>query len=468
MAAATAAAVALLASAAQAQDSGPSEAQGSSKGPGDEPKPLPLAELTRLAAESYPSLRAARHAIDAAQAKLDEAKVSPFFQFEATAGATIAPSASGTPIYSQDSQLPLSNEWRPIFRVGVEGALPLYTFGKLRGAWHAAEAGVRAAEERPDQARAELERNVRRAYFALQMALDLQQMIREGRGKLDQAIDQLDKRLEQDDTGVDPMDRYRLQAASAEVDARGSEATRLERSSRAALRTLTGLGEVRVPVCPIEPVSVELRPARHYVDLAADHRPELVRLQAAIRARQAQVQVQRGQYYPDLALAMRASYSYGPGITDQENPFIQDNANFQSLGAGLVARWSLDFWGNVHRVRRAEAQLAELRAKADEARRGVRLEVQTTYEKAKDARRRERAWDRGEQKTRQWFVAAAQAYQIGTLEPKELIDAIKTYFTNRFEHLKAIRDFNTAIAELERVTGSNLIPAGQWEDCEPR
>ncbi|MAC29460.1 MAG: hypothetical protein CMH59_23760, partial [Myxococcales bacterium] len=84
-----------------------------------------------------------------------------------------------------------------------------------------------------------------------------------------------------------------------------------------------------------------------------------------------------------------------------------------------------------------------------------------------DALRREEAWQRGRRQGRAWFVSAAQAYDLGTLEPKDLIDALKAYFTARFSHLQAVRDVNTAAAELERVTGEALLPADGWEPpCE--
>jgi outer membrane protein TolC len=84
-----------------------------------------------------------------------------------------------------------------------------------------------------------------------------------------------------------------------------------------------------------------------------------------------------------------------------------------------------------------------------------------------DARRREEAWSDGERQTRSWFVAAAQAYQIGTIGPKELVDAVKAYFTARFNHLEAIRAYNTSLAELERAIGSPLLSSDAWaQRCE--
>ncbi len=454
--------------------------EASEPGPGTEASPLEaeaepepeaaiydLAALTYAARENYPRLRAARHKVVAAEAQLDEALVSPFFQFYGTAAITVAPEARGTPIFSPDSQLPLSNPWRPVVVVGASGVLPIYTFGKIDALHDAARAGVRAASRDRQVALDRVEFDVRRAYYGLQLSLDLQQMLDEGAAKMREAEEQLIEMLESGDDGVSDMDRYRLSTARATMIARHSQAHRLEQTTRHALTTLTGVEEFEVPECPLSPLEFEARPLPFYQAAAEGSRPELEMLQAGIDAREANVDATRARYYPDLAITAAASYSYGPGISDQSNPFIIDQANFASLGAGLVARWSFDVWGNYHRVRRAEAELAELNALTEEAQRGVGLEVANAWEGLADARRREQAWAEGHRQARRWFISAGSAYSVGTAEPRDLIDAAGAYFQARTEHVSSINDVNAAIADLQRSTGTQLLPAGGWEvRCE--
>jgi outer membrane protein TolC len=130
-------------------------------------------------------------------------------------------------------------------------------------------------------------------------------------------------------------------------------------------------------------------------------------------------------------------------------------------------RWSLDFVGNTYRVRRARAQLEETEARRDEAQLGMQIEVDVAREALRDAMRREEAWGRGERDTRAWLVSAAQAYDIGAVEPKDLVDALRAYFEARFSHLQAIYDVNVGAAELSRVTGGTVAPMDGWEaPCE--
>lgn len=427
-----------------------------------EPNRLSLSALIEEAEQTYPSLTACQHAIEAAEAQLGTATVSPFFQGQGTFSFTMAPGARGTAVFSDSTQEAFGNGWGPVYRVGVEGIIPLFTFGKLRHARRAARAGISAAEFGFEQARSELRYNVRRAYFSLQLALDTLQMLSEGTRRLRRAAAKLRQQLEQGSTEVDEIDTYRIEAATAEIEARTSEARRLEESSRSALTTLTGLDEVTISDCPMAKVDVQLSPLQEYV-AGVQRRPEFGRLRAAQSALNSQLQIARAQLAPDFVFGYQARAAVGPARTDQENPFVVDRANRNDLGVALVATWSLDLWGNLHRMRRSRAQLAETLAKSEEARRGMELEISTAYYAVTDANRREAAFSEGERQTRRWFVSAGQAYQVGTMSAKDLVDAVQAYFTNRFSHLLALRDRMVALADLERATGAILLPGGGWE-----
>jgi outer membrane protein TolC len=260
---------------------------------------------------------------------------------------------------------------------------------------------------------------------------------------------------------------YRLEATLAEVDARAAEAHHFEAAALAALRVLTGRARINIPECPIAPVAFEPQPLGAYLDRAHQDRPEIGLLQAAMDARRADLQAQRAGYFPDLVLALQASRTVTPGRTDQSDPFITDAANITLLGAALVLEWDLDLWGNSARVRGAESRLSLAEAQSAQARDGVDLEIAVAHASVQEAREREQAWSRGHQNTRRWFVAAAQGYEVGAREPKDLIDALKAYFTARFSHLQSIHDQNVAVARLEQAVGAEIISPEAWaQSCE--
>jgi outer membrane protein TolC len=446
--------------------------------PASQPKPdvgeAPLGrvyhvdEYTQAAILRYPGLNAAEADIDAAQARLNEARLSPFMQLQGQARFFMAPGARGTTTFSPDPQIPWSNRWGPGGELSIEGAIPIYTFGKYRAGKKAASAGITAAEYERDRTLARVVFDVRRAYFGTQLSLDLQAMISEGKDKLRNAVNKLDARLQADDPRVKQTDYWRLVSALAEIESRESEALRLEASARAALEILSGLEPAIVPECPLGVVQSEVIELGEHVDRALANRPEVHQLEAAHAAKDANLTVKRAGYLPDIILALRASFARTPGITDIQNPFVIDRGNYAGAFAGLVARWKLDFGGTNARVKAAKAEIESLKAKTEEAEQGIELEVTTLFEQLQDAKRRLGSWTRAEKESRKWFVSAGQGYEVGTTSARQLVDAIEAYFSARSKRLMATAEYNLAIAGLEKATNMPIVSQKGWRpvDCE--
>lgn len=425
-------------------------------------------EYTHAVILRYPGLEAAEADIDAAQARLDEARLSPFFQFEGQARFFVAPGARGTPTFSPDPQIPWSNRWGPGGELRIEGGIPIYTFGKYRAGKKAARAGITASEQERDRTLSRVVFDVRRAYFGVQLSLDLQAMISEGKEKLRRTVDELRERLEADDPRVKQTDYFRLVSALSEIEARESEALRLEASARSALEILSGIEPATVPECPLEAVKSEVIELGEQIERALENRPEIHQLEAAQSAKDANLTVKRAGYLPDIILALTASFARTPVITDINNPFIIDRGNFAGAFVGLVARWKLDFAGTNARVKAAKAEIASLKAKTEEAKQGIEIEVNVLYEQLEDAKRRLASWTRSEKETRKWFVSAAQGYEVGTMDVREFVDAITAYFKARSNRLMAMTEYNLSIAGLEKATNMPLVSDEGWRpvDCE--
>ena len=425
-------------------------------------------EFTRAAIMRYPGLKAADADIDAAQARLDEAKLSPFFQFEGQAKFFVAPGARGTPTFSPDPQIPWANRWGPGGEVGIEGGIPIYTFGKYRAGKKAARAGIAASEQERDRTLNRVVFDVRRAYFGVQLSLDLQAMLTEGKEKLRRTVDKLRERLEADDPRVKQTDYFRLVAALSQIESRESEALRFEASARSALEILSGIAPAAVPECALEVVQSEIVELGEQIDRALESRPEIHQLEAAQSAKDANLTVKRSAYLPDIILALRASFARTPVITDINNPFIIDRGNYAGAFVGLVARWKLDFAGTNARVKAAKAEIASLKAKTEEAKQGIEIEVNALYEQLQDSKRRVGSWKRSEKEARKWFVSAAQGYEVGTMDAREFVDAITAYFTARSNRLMAVAEYNLSIAGLEKATNMPLVSEQGWRpvDCD--
>ncbi len=437
------------------------------------PTPLPrltLEECVARAERAYPGIEAQRHKIAASSAQLDEAWAAPFLNFSVTGGVGIAPNARGNPTFSPDAfaQNPFDTGLGPLARISIDTGIPIspWTWWRIGRVRDAARAGVRANEHELVKVRLELRTNVRRAFFALQLARDSKYLLDRSLGYLDTAERQLDELRTGDAGTINPNDRRQLRFSRFEAQARRAEAVQGERQATFALGMLTGDGEnidiVDEPLCPYR---ATIHPLVQYLTEARLHRPEVQMIEAGLAARRAAVSIQWGQYLPDLALGVNAAWSDVPTITQQINPFAAGNQNFAYWGALVVMRWNFEPLANMFRVRRLREELAMTEAQQRLALGGIGVEVAEVHARATAASDRERLWGEAEREGFEWFSSVFQEYQAGTGEVSAIIAPLRQYLQARAAHLQAAYDFNVALAQLAQATGRGEMPGAPDPEC---
>jgi outer membrane protein TolC len=417
------------------------------------PKPsvFTLARCLQLADERAPQIKMAVDRWEASRAQLDEVKWSPWSSFSLTGGVAIVPQIRGTNVYSPNYDVPISSTLGPAFRVGVDGYVPLYTFGKLEHSVGASKALLQVALADVQRARNVVRHDVRRAFFGLQLAHDGRYLLEFARSKLADAV-----RKAEGDDDVDEPDLLRMKTYQMEINARLGEVDKAERMALAALRFFSGVeapAAFDIPEEPIAPPKKPLVDVLVYLNAAKLHRPEAKQVKANVEARTHQLEVAKARLYPDVGVSAYFGFANSPMITDQTNPFVVDNANFLRFTLGLSVKWSLDVLPGSARIRAAEAQLAEMRAQETLTLGNVGVEVQSAWATARDAQTREKYFGEAEALAKKWTAAVSASIAIGTRDDRDIIDPLRSYLTNRYSHLMAIMDLDVAYSQLALATG---------------
>jgi outer membrane protein TolC len=342
------------------------------------------------------------------------------------------------------------------WQLGIEGAIPLWTFGKITSLWDAAEAQVELGVHELQREKNSIKLAVRRAYYGTQLARDAFALIGQATRRMDRYIERLERRVEEGEG--DDIELLKLKMYRAELEARAIQARREESVALAGLRFLTGVSEgMDIVDAPLARARQTLGPIDRYLSAARLFRPEINMARAGVVAREAQVRLARARHYPDLALGLSAQWVQAPQVTDQRNPFVKDNANYLSLGAALVLRWKVDFLPQAARVSQAEADLEEVRATERFALGGVGVEVEEAFAEAAAAEKRMQAFGQALKFARQWLLKVQQGIDIGTFDDEDIVDPAKEYALKRFEHMNAIFDYNVALGKLELATGWDAV-----------
>jgi len=351
--------------------------------------------------------------------------------------------------------------WNRVFtRTEVKLIQPVYDFGKISAGVAAAEAGVAVSRQKEAGARADIELNVRKAYYGLKFARDVIDMLDEGSGYVDDALKKLDKDLANGTGNVSVTDRLRMRTVRAELDARILEAKRLQGIARESLRTLLGPDappDIDVDDDEFEPPEIKERLVTYYEDLARANRPEVRMLEYAVKAKSALADLERRKEYPDLVLIATGVFAFAQTVDDPQNAYYNHYFNSRSAGLAAALRMQLDLGPKIARARKTEAEALEITHRRSEALGGILLEVRKSYTEVGEAVSRVAAMDKGQKAGKAWISAVAQNFAVGLAEARDLSDALVAFFGMRTRYLQAVFDLHMARSALSRATGSTEL-----------
>ncbi len=426
------------------------------------PRAYDLDECLVLADRNHPNLWAARARLAFVHGQLDEAKWTPFMQASASAQFGYLPPIGGTPFYNATPYTVLyqgfGDGWQPAFSFGIRWNVPLWTFGKIESVKKAAEANVRVNEWDLEKTRQQIRMDVRRAYFGLMLARDMQYIAREIIDQLDKAIRGVQAKLDKGDTTVEEADRLRLDYSRDELLARIAEAKKGEAFATAALRFLTGVQTAfDIPDEPLKRPDVQVGPVVRYLTAARLFRPEINMARAGVVARRNWLEFQRAQLFPNIGAGFFSNYSVAPSATPQTTAWIGDPFNRFGTGFGFGVEWGLDLLPKQARISQAESQLEEARALERLALGGIAVEVENAYATVVETKTREENWDRAEHRSKRWISSVQDAIDLGTKDERFLIEPLRAYVFARANHAQALMDFHVALSELARVTGWDAV-----------
>ena len=448
---------------------------------------MTLPELLEMARQASPGIQAAGAATEAMEAQVSEARrnwlpqgdllsllaPSPNIHCQRyqqavdpvtgqpTGNLTYVPDVSNC-VNTNATEARLSQvSWTRVFtRTEVKIIQPVWDFGKISAGIAAARAGIGLSQEKQNGARADVELNVRRAYWGMKLAREALDMLDTGSGYVDDAQKKLDQDLEKGTGSTSVTDKLRMRTVRAEVDARVLEAKRGQMLARDGMRVLLGAqapDDIDVDDDDFVPVDVKDHPVTYYEDLARYNRPEARLLDYAVKAKSALADLERRKEYPDLVLIGSGAFAFAQDVDNPQNAFLSHYFNSTAFGVAAGLRMQLDLGPRIARAARTRAEAEEMGWRRAEALGGIQLEVRKAYGEMTEALERLKAVQKGEKASKSWISAVAQNFAVGLAESRDFTDALIAYFNMHFRYLQAIYDYNIAVAVLTRATGASEL-----------
>lgn len=429
------------------------------------PARSPLDALVSEGLAASPVLRARSYAARRDDAAVDEARgrflpsLTANARFSELRGATLNIGTLINPAYSALNQL----LGRPAFPTDVNLRLPLRQEATLRVAqplfeprvlegWRIARSLREAGAAEHAAARRQLAMDIQTSYLQVARASRAAELYDATVPLLDEALRVSERLLAVGK--VTPDNVLRARAERSAVIQQRDGAHQLADAARQQLNYLTGR-ELDAPLAlfPDSTLGFEARFAERRDLEAAQQgaqrlREELTQLDRSADAVQGQRRLARAAYLPSIDLAIDYGFQ-GNAIR------IAGDRDFAM--ASVVMSWNL-FNGGQDRARMQQAQLdaMQLRAKRDDAARGIALQVRVAHDAAVVAQAAiATAADRLAAASRT-FELVQRRFAEGLASQLELLDARTSHTAAQLNRIITTYDFYQRVAEYERAAAHDL------------
>jgi outer membrane protein len=188
----------------------------------------------------------------------------------------------------------------------------------------------------------------------------------------------------------------------------------------------------------------------HAIELAKENRPFLKQQKATVLSNQAQVGVARSTYFPQINASGGAEFRSAP-FTDN----IREARSGYIVGA--TGNWAVWDWGATYgRVKQAKAILEESKITLDDDVRQVELEVQQAYSNIIQGRELIQSQEKNVEQASEALRLAQARLDAGAGTQLEVLDARVQLTTARSTQLQALFTYNSAVADFDRVTATEV------------
>jgi len=418
-----------------------------------------LAQCIRSALAESPDLAAAAAEIALARAQLSQAEAGRYGQAEYMQIIGLVNGAGGDAVDSDTNKNDFFHDIGPFTRFDLLVNIPLWTFGKLDAALRAAQEGMESQAANAERRRAEIIYGTKQLYYSLLLTQQLSAILHEMQDSMDKAVRKSEERLQDGSTGVTELDILKLKVGRSKFAKGVYEVDASMELTRAALARAIGApidAGLEVADRRLVPVGASIDPLDTYLTEAPSHRPEARQLHTGIAAQTAKVDLEEAAYYPTLFVSTGLQFARAGNRKEQTSPFASDEFNYLRPVGVLGVRWDLSFFNTSAKVDEARAGLLRLRALEKEATSGLELEIRKSYSDVAQARNTMRAAEEGQKAGRGLLILSVSNFDLGIGEAEELFKGLGMYTETSSDYVRAVHDYNLAVAALSKAVGREL------------
>lgn len=356
------------------------------------------------------------------------------------------------------SDLPFGQEHA--YTAGLSASQVVYAGGRVRAGIAMASGGLAAAEALEREERAQLELDVKRAYWGAVLAGEFQAIA-------EAALTQAEAFLSQERLRHGAGRASELDVLRAEVTAANLRPQRVQAVNAASLAMLNLKRLIDIPLdAPVRLTTALDRPSApeggEEQVAAVRNRPALAAAEAAVLAREAQVRLSKAAFLPSIAVQMSYSRLSYPGRA------FDFRTDWRTDWTGSVAVQLPLFQGGQRwaALQQARAELDRSRLQLRQLEEAVEMEYRQAVRERDRARAEIEARDRTVEQAVRVHELTVLRYERGLGTQLEVSEARLGLLSARTNLAQALADWQLAQAAVERALAGSPAGPGRGNDMD--
>jgi outer membrane protein TolC len=421
---------------------------------------LTIEQAIQIGMENSKALRTSQFKVQVADAKASETNTLglPSLKFNGTytrlsdvpAEAIALPANSFGPGFPpSDVSMVLSPTILNNYGLKATLQQPLFTGGRISGAIDAAGYASEATKEDLKKDRADVLYNIKASYWNLFRAIEFKKFVDENVDQIKSHAVDAENLFKQGLLTTNDVMKVRVQLSDALV--RQIDAKNDVQLAMYVLNNTIGLPlqtEIEL-ASTIRIVDREWASADELIKMAFEKRPEMLGMNARVKAGEAGLTSARGGWWPQIYLVGdyhydRPNQRYFP-VTDE----FQD-----SWDVAISVSFDLWNWNQTgHQTTQAQAQLAQAQEGLSMAKDGITLEVTQSYLAIQKSKERKIVSEQGVAQAEENYRIMDGKYKQGLTANSELLDAEVALLQAKLNLTQSLVDYELAIAQLSKAIG---------------
>ena len=419
---------------------------------------LTLEQSIEIALKKNHSLKMQKEKLEAARAKVGEARANFLPKVSANATYTrldVAPYISFKKMNEFMPPGPISFPDKitmgddDIYGVTLTVQQPIFTGFKVLNGYKIASYGAKAEKYGYQKSKSELIFDVKKSYYGVLKAEQFLKAINESVALLKAHIDDLTRMYKVGLLTKNELLKAKVQLSDIEVTK--IKAENIVKIARTAFCNVIGIPlDSNIHLKPeLDAESIyQLKhiPAESAVAQALENRPELKQMDLNLKIGKKLVSLARSEYLPNIILV--GNYNYKRPNREYENKF------YKSWDVSLVAQFNIFDWGSTHyKIANSKHQYMQMEEGKALLKNGIILEVTQACFELEEARKRVLATQKSVQQAEENYRVTDEKFKQGMATNTDLLDANTMLTQAKINHITALADYKIAQAKLEKVIG---------------